>query len=118
MEEGQCVASIQNQDTDQREGKAMTTLTQKINEITDRVLNDRWECDEDVVRCIKSAIYAGIEEALKMKPSEEATEVGVNTYEGYQSSVDRGYSQQEEGMRLAYDAMRAAQWAEIQKEIK
>lgn len=63
----------------------------------------------------RAALDKAIEAVLTAEPSEEALEATVEAYTGYQSPVDRGYAQQEEGMRLAHRAMSAALLEEIKK---
>ena len=61
------------------------------------------------------AIDKAIEVVLTAEPSKEALEAAVDAYTGYQSPADRGYAQQEEGMRLAHRAMASALLEEIKK---
>jgi hypothetical protein len=103
----------------------MTTLTQKIDEIahakTRQFTNYSAESDkyQYIHSAFKSAIYSGIEEALKMEPSETVQ------HAGYRAVGDSHYSPMAEHLQgwgvLAnhvFRAMRAAQWEEIEKERK
>jgi hypothetical protein len=86
----------------------MTTLTQKIDEIAKHAC---WIYHGAGSECVayptdvKKAIYAGIEEALKMEPSDKMLMCW-----GHEWITGQAYER--------FLAMRAAQWAEIQKEIK
>jgi hypothetical protein len=84
----------------------MTDLAQKIEDLAAGVtFGDRHTA---LYKEIKSAIYAGIEEALKMEPSEGVIYAGhVHCRRGPEFSLDSA--------EKCFLAMRAAQWKEIEE---
>jgi hypothetical protein len=99
----------------------MTDLAQKIDEIAE-IASQQWfkDCLDPTKRHIdqvqlvkancKSAIYAGLEEALKMEPSVAVLEAGAIQWckHNHGDPYDRELPD-------IFRAMRAAQWAEIEE---
>jgi hypothetical protein len=85
----------------------VTTLAQKIDGIAETYSSTMMGIPHDErVHLIKSAIYTGIEEALKMEPSDDVLVHMWDYGDGDIYFIRR---------RERYRAMRAAQWKEIEE---